>query len=137
MHHLRRVRQPTTHTHTHTALETSSCCHPQTSDAGADERSSDDVIAFVKAVLSDAQGTEGSASDARVAVKEDSAAVGEGAVAKEETAEEVVAVAKPTLTDKLNQRLLMSFLERINDPSSGIPTYVETRQLKNNTKAPI
>ena len=62
-------------------------------------------------------------------MKEDPAAVGGGAVAKEETAEEVVAVAKPTLTDKLNQRLLMSFLERINDPSSGIPTYVETNRL--------
>jgi len=34
-----------------------------------------------------------------------------------------VAAPRPTLTDKLNKSLLLSFLDRINDPTTDIPTY--------------
>jgi hypothetical protein len=38
-------------------------------------------------------------------------------------ADAAAAAEKITLTDKLNKALLLSFLDRINDPGSGIPTY--------------
>eukprot|EP00038_Savillea_parva_P009025 m.180735 g.180735 ORF g.180735 m.180735 type:complete len:532 (-) comp15086_c0_seq1:102-1697(-) len=46
-----------------------------------------------------------------------------GGATTEQTNPAAEATAKPTLTDKLNKSLLLSFRDRLNSPSSGIPTY--------------